>query len=143
LELVAVGLAVLLGAGLAARPVLRRRRLAALEAPSPAMTPTARVQSRFRRCLVALEEAGVPVDGALLAPRELMNASRTWLGEAPVGLDDAVDVWEGVCFRGRGLPDDAEARMIEAMDVVVAWSRTHTPIWRSLWLAFRLPATVA
>ena len=61
------------------------------------------------------------------------------MGEPPVGLSDAVDVWDRVCFGGRGLPDDAEARMARAMDLVVAWSRTSTPVWRSLLLAFRLP----
>jgi hypothetical protein len=139
LQQVALGAALLLGALLAARPLLRRRRLRELEQPALTTTPTARVQSRFARCLVALEEAGVPVDGALLAPRELMATSAAWLGEPPIGLSDAVDVWERVCFGGRGLPDDAEAHMARAMDLVVAWSRTSTPVWRSLLLAFRLP----
>ena len=37
------------------------------------------------------------------------------------------------------LQHQREAHMARAMDLVVAWSRTSTPVWRSLLLAFRLP----
>ncbi len=135
-------LLVLAGAVLAtliALPLLRRRRLRALEQPSSSAPPTARVRARFERCLVALREGAVVVVGRVDAPRDLLDAARARLPTMPPGLKDAALLWERVLFAGRGLPDDAEADMDLAMRELLAWSRAETPVWRSLLLAFRLP----
>jgi hypothetical protein len=131
-------------AGAAALPALRRRRLRDLATPAPSLPPTERVRRRFRRALVALDELGVAVDGALAAPRGLLAA----VGDVdeqggPPALADAVAVWEQVRFGGRGLPDDAEERMARAMTDVVAWARRRRSAWQALSSAFRLPSLAA
>ena len=138
---VALAGGILAVAGVASLPLLRRRRLRALEEPAASLPPTERVRRRFRRAVVALHEAGVVVDGALVAPRGLMRAVAD-VDEAggPRGLVEAVTVWEQVCFGGRGLPDDAETRMARAMGEVVAWAGARRSAWQALSSAFRLPS---
>jgi hypothetical protein len=125
----------------ASLPIVRRRRLRALAAPSSSLPPTERVRRRFRRALVALADTGVVVDGALLAPRGLLAAVIDVDEDGgPPAIVDAVGVWEQVSFGGRGLPDDAEERMAQAMGEIVAWSRARRTTWQALSTSFRVPS---
>jgi hypothetical protein len=137
-------------AALVALPLLRRRRLRAMEQPAPTLPPTRRVELRFRRCVLAVaEDLGVEVAGGVAggidAPRAVVDAVHARQGDGrgsalPAGLADAVDVWEQTRFGGRGLQADAEARMAEAMARVLASTAASRGLWRSWRLAFRLPA---
>jgi hypothetical protein len=138
--LVSAALLGLVGGG--ALPLFRRRRLRALAEPDGRLPPTARVEHRFRRCLVALREAGVDTQGALEAPRGLVHAVRLRGHDDDLpGLCEAVDVWEEVRFGGRGLPVDAEARMTCAMQRLVPFVERRQGVWRSCVLAFAWPQT--
>jgi hypothetical protein len=127
--------------GLASLPVLRRRRLRALERPSSSLPPTERVRRRLRRVEVALQELGVTGTDAGVAPRGLLDAVvAVDDGGGPPALKDAVGLWEQVRFGGRGLPDDVEQRMAQAMAAVVAWAVARRSMGRAFLTAFRVPS---
>jgi hypothetical protein len=140
-------------------PLLRRRRLRAMERPDPSLPPTRRVELRFRRGLLALrQDLGVDVAAALDDPRALVAAARRLVdtdvevdaaaarsAHAPglAGVAAAADVWERVRFGGRGLPARAEADMAEALAQILAWTRAQRGPWRALVSAFSLPPSAA
>jgi hypothetical protein len=142
---VAEGVVVVAGVGVGVvvllLPLERRRRLRALSSPDPSLPPTERVRRRFQRALVALQEAGVVVDGAIVAPRGLFDRVHDVDDGARVpGLEAAVSLWEEVRFGGRGLPARAEETMAAAMDDVVAWAHARRTAWQAFTSSFALPA---
>jgi hypothetical protein len=131
--------------GVVLLPLERRRRLTALGSPDPSLPPTERVRRRYLRLLLALKESGVVVDGVNVARcfadgsnNVGVIADRRAFVEVP-GLRDAVATWQRACFAGRGLQDDAEERMAEAMAKVVAWTQKQRTLVQVLVAAFQLP----